>query len=862
MRYPRLPAFLRCILPSAALVTLGSSPALAATWYWDSDTVTSGAQQGSGIWKNGSSTWWDGANNQAWDNSAGNTAHFGTSTGVGPAGAEDVDRTITLDNTDAPVNAAGVILNSSTSGYGYILAGAPLSLADGSTISVAQVVNTDLNRRHQIQSSISGANININRFGLANSGNLAMLQLRGANTWTGNLTLSSGTAGLFVEAYNGTALNSLSSVSVGVNTMMILATADVITTNFSLIGNGAVGRAALRFDVTAGEVKGSVTLTGDASIAAASSITGIVSGSIGESGGSRVLSINPNNNGAVTLSGANTHTGGTILTAGTLNINNATALGTGNFTIGGGAINNGTGASLTLTNNNTQTWNGSFTFTGTHSLDLGTGAVSLGTNAGTARTVTVSSNNLTVGGVISNGTTATGLNKSGNGTLTFSGTAANTYDGLTTLNTGNLLLNKTAGVNAIAGNVTIAGGFLRFGANNQIANTAAVTMTGGGFNTDAAGALNGGLAGLNETIGSLAVSGSGVFSLNGAGTSFIVNGAASFTGGSNALFFMGSGGSFSADSLTVANMSRTTSSAVSNGNNSNGFVLYGNHGTQSAVRVGAGGLTLSGTTHINHIILRGGSGAVNGSKLSLNGNVTTTGTFASGIIRDTAADTSNGTTLVELAATGAAAVTRTFNVGGGGADLNVGPNVTITNGTSTSAGLTKIGDGTMTVAGLNTYTGTTTVGAGTFTVADGGALNGGGSLTIASGATFNLNSLGTFLFKIGGNGENNSINSTGTANLNGILNLNLSLANRAEGNEWQLVDASGSISWAGLQVTSTSGAFSENSGVWTLVDGATTWTFDQGSGVLSIVPEPSASVLILSGLAGFALRRRRMAGIQ
>jgi autotransporter-associated beta strand protein len=66
--------------------------------------------------------------------------------------------------------------------------------------------------------------------------------------------------------------------------------------------------------------------------------------------------------GALTLSGANTFGGGVTLSTGTLNINNAAALGTGAFTISGGVIDNTSGADITTsTNNNAQAWNGDFT---------------------------------------------------------------------------------------------------------------------------------------------------------------------------------------------------------------------------------------------------------------------------------------------------------------------------------------------------------------------------------------------------------------------------------------------------------------------------------------------------------------------
>ena len=66
------------------------------------------------------------------------------------------------------------------------------------------------------------------------------------------------------------------------------------------------------------------------------------------------------------LSGNNSFSGGVTLSTGTLDINNAGALGTGTFTIDAGTtIDNTSGAAITLSTNNAQIWNGSFTFTGT-----------------------------------------------------------------------------------------------------------------------------------------------------------------------------------------------------------------------------------------------------------------------------------------------------------------------------------------------------------------------------------------------------------------------------------------------------------------------------------------------------------------
>ena len=163
-----------------------------------------------------------------------------------------------------------------------------------------------------------------------------------------------------------------------------------------------------------------------------------------------------NGTGAVTLSSANTYAGGTNLNAGTLNINNAGAIGTGALTINGGTLDNSSGAPLTLTNHNAQNWNGDFAFTGTSDLKFSAGdavanpqvtnngaaAVTLG-GTGSSRTVTVSSGNLTVG-PISGGL---GLTKAGAGSLTIDSSTG----------TGN------AAQSTIGGELNVTGGLVQIG---------------------------------------------------------------------------------------------------------------------------------------------------------------------------------------------------------------------------------------------------------------------------------------------------------------------------------------------------------------------------------------------------------------
>ncbi|WAC18563.1 autotransporter-associated beta strand repeat-containing protein [Luteolibacter sp. SL250] len=400
----------------------------------------------------------------------------------------------------------------------------------------------------------------------------------------------------------------------------------------------------------------------------------------------------------------------------------------------------------TFTNNSANLLTISGGVSGTSNLEL---------KANAAGGITISTGGLTTTGTLVNSGSGTGvatingvlgsnitslLQNSATSNMTLSGSAANTFTGPTTVTAGSLTLGKTAGVTALTGDILINGGNLSFSADNQIADTAAVTLTAGTFNTTA-GVPNIGFSALDEKFTTLSVSGTGHYNNgnNAAETGVEITGTATFTGGSGASFFGGSGTLFTANTLNLINMSRTSTSATGAptlAQISDGFIVFGNNAEQSVINVGSGGLNLEGS----NIVLRAGIG---GSKVTLDGDVTTTGSSTSGIVFDATGGTT-GSTSVDLAKTATGATTRTFNIGGGGADMLIG--VAVANGSSSAATLNKTGLGKLTLSAAATYTGATNIQSGTLQIGAGGAngsLSASSAISISDGATLRTARSGT-----------------------------------------------------------------------------------------------------------------------
>lgn len=182
---------------------------------------------------------------------------------------------------------------------------------------------------------------------------------------------------------------------------------------------------------------GAVTLSGVISNGTAGTVDIVLNGHTGSS---------------LTLSGANTFTGGVTLDGGTLTIGHATALGaaSGRLTINSGNIN----STAAFTVANALTWNGSFTFLGS-----GSGNLTLSSSAVTmtrSLDVGVLARQLNVQGVISDGGGAFTLTKSGAGVLYLTG--VNTYTGGTRVENGVLVSNKLTSFGGSGANILVTNG--------------------------------------------------------------------------------------------------------------------------------------------------------------------------------------------------------------------------------------------------------------------------------------------------------------------------------------------------------------------------------------------------------------------
>lgn len=555
------------------------------------------------------------------------------------------------------------------------------------------------------------------------------LTLSGAGNYTGGTTLSAGT------------LNVASTGGLGAGALAVnggsLKLSNAAQTVSQLSGSG--GSIALNGTALTVDYSGSSPGT---------TYSGVISGT-----GSLIKS----GSGMLTLSGNNTYSGGTTITAGQLSVSTTGVLGNGVLRIDGGTLIlnsgstvkqlSGTGGGVSITaggglgvNQTTDTtYAGTISATGSGSATasfakLGAGKLTLSGSITSSSDVSVTGGALEVtGGFAANAVAVSGatLSLPGSGTAT-AGRLSDNFgsNGVIALNgTVNLLLvattNKTSffgttysGVINGTGRLTMRGSYEQVlnGANTYSGST---TLEGGTLTVSTL--ANGGSA-------------SGVGASDSSSANLVFGGS------------FGSGGTLKYTGATVsidrgATLNGTSTIDVSTAGSTLGLV-GGVGGSGSLTKTGAGNLTLSGNaTYSGSTTVSAGTLTLSGSGNSYSGGTNLNGGVLSvssnvNLGNASGALNFNGGTL-RITGTGFTSTARSIAWGanGGGFDI-ADPNNTFTVSQllSGGGGLTKAGAGTLVLTAINTYTGATNINGGVLQLGANALVTPGGTISIANGA--------------------------------------------------------------------------------------------------------------------------------
>lgn len=328
--------------------------------------------------------------------------------------------------------------------------------------------------------TLSGVISGTRRLTKAGSGTIA---LTGTNTYSGATAVNAGTLVISADSGLGTA-----PVSATINKITFGGGTLETTNTFTLNANRGISVNS-----------GGGTISPDSGTTL--TYNGIMAGS---------NAFTKSGNGTLILGGANTNSAGDTVSAGILQLNSNSGLGTGSGTVNSGAelLLNGVSITNALTLTGTGVSNaGALATTGSSSNTINA-AVSL--NGDTTIGVTNSGDSLTFG---SSGTISGpgGLIKTGSGTLTLATT--NTYSGATTINAGTLITSNASALGQSSSVITIgSSGTLQIN-TSSISNP--VTMNGG--------TLTG--TGTSSLAGNITLNNASTFSTNSSSDSFTLNGS-------------------------------------------------------------------------------------------------------------------------------------------------------------------------------------------------------------------------------------------------------------------------------------------------------------------------------------------------
>ncbi len=536
--------------------------------------------------------------------------------------------------------------------------------------------------------------------------------------------------------------------------------------NDSLVFPTGAAQLSNTNDYTAGTAFGTISITGAGYTLAGTSLTTTGATDSAASGTTTVSlvmggtgSLTKSGAGTLTLPGANTYSGGTALSAGTLSIGNNTALGTGTLTITGGTII----PTVTLLNvTNAQSWGGNFSMTantGQNGTLAYSGAVTVTANvvvtntqvnnntiyftgsidadaAANNRTLTVTgsgSGNMQFGSCTIGGgqalksLTLAGINEYATGAITLNGVNGSALS----ITAQKLTLNSTISTGAGTVSITASGGHSSndgiYATSATIIQTTTGNITLAGTSSSAAGTVTGvfldGVPGGTVTV----TSNSGDISITGTGA-----GASTGSRGirANSAVITSTSGSITLEGRRTSGSSGQSVSSdgtttLGGGSGNVTFITTsGDASTWSGVISGTGQLIKQGTVGLTLSGLNTYTGATTVSAGTLKAGVATTtanGAFGNA----TAVTTTNAAnailevngfnnTIGSLAGGGTTGGNVTF---GSAATLTAGGN----NASTTYAGvisgtggaMTKVGTGTLTLSNAgNGHTGATTITAG------------------------------------------------------------------------------------------------------------------------------------------------------
>ncbi|MCB1130576.1 MAG: autotransporter-associated beta strand repeat-containing protein, partial [Verrucomicrobiae bacterium] len=404
-------------------------------------------------------------------------------------------------------------------------------------------------------------------------------------------------------------------------------------------------------------------------------------------------------------------------------------------------------------------------------------------------------NSTTGGGTASNMTIMGGEGR----TVTFSGPISTTITGMTTVNSGTLVMNRSsAGQSIFTGGLTInPGGSVQYGASagtNQITNTASVTIDGGTLDLNSksdtiasltlkSGSITGTTGVLSTTAGITAESGEISAILGGAGGFTKTTGGTVTLSGQNTYSgttTVDAGVLILGDGTNPTNLSDSAEVSIASGAkidlNFSGTDVIG-FLTLDGLDAGTGYFdAASDPTYFSgtgRFFVLGGSIDDNDGTWSSPTNGTwqlpdnwVSNTVASGVDRTATFDGAAGTTVTLAEAVtignlafsnadytieGSSLLTLETTTGTPSISVSTGQTATLSAALDGITGIEKTGDGNLTLTTANFYSGDTTVTGGSLTLTGNGALS-PDAINLASGTALNINKPSTIANTVTGSG--------------------------------------------------------------------------------------------------------------